>query len=551
RQFDGHEEQWVATRQSGIFRLRDGHWTAFRADGVVGQWTTVKLIEQTGPDRRSWLWASTNQGLARFDGTQWTLLGREAGLPDRELLSMSLIPDAASHPVLWIGSNSAGIVRVDISDPPHPKVLPDTLPKSPDPSAYGALADSTGRVYVCTNNGVQLLTPAAGGYRSQVFTRRDGLPHDECNVNAQFIDAHDRYWAGMLGGLAVYDPHRLILDTQAKPLRITGMQIDGQPVAGSALHVPADATDVEVDFSLLSWYREGESRFRTQLLGFERVPGAWTAVDTRTFSTLPPGRYTLRVEGRDHAGNISKPVDLAITVDAAWWQLGWVRAAGIIGLLLLGYGVALLRTRTLRAQRRALERRVNERTAELNAANARLLELSYHDALTGLANRRRLLERLEQPPAADAPGTTTALIFVDVDHFKDYNDRFGHPAGDEALRSVATTLRQFAPDDALVARYGGEEFACLMSDTDTAHAAELAERIRAAMSEREIPVPGSDRIERVTISAGVASAVLSSVDDAYRLLRDADKALYQAKRDGRNRVRRLEDTLMDDSETVL
>ena len=182
-----------------------------------------------------------------------------------------------------------------------------------------------------------------------------------------------------------------------------------------------------------------------------------------------------------------------------------------------------------------LEGRVAERTAELDAANARLLDLSYRDALTGLANRRRLLERLDAPSPTPA-NTPTALILVDVDHFKAYNDSLGHPAGDEALRAVAKMMQQCAPETALVARYGGEEFACLLPSTDTSAAFALADRMRIAVADCDIPVPGESRTMHVTISAGVASASLATIADAHLLMRDADIALYRAKGDGRNTV---------------
>jgi diguanylate cyclase (GGDEF)-like protein len=210
---------------------------------------------------------------------------------------------------------------------------------------------------------------------------------------------------------------------------------------------------------------------------------------------------------------------------------------GLLALLMI-YAVLQWRTRSLNAQRRRLEEQVAGRNAELHVANARLLELSYKDALTGLANRRRLLESLE--PGASAKmtaGAATALIFVDVDHFKSYNDRFGHPAGDEALRCVAERMQACVPPGALVARYGGEEFACLVPGADTPTARALAEKIRAAVESCNVPLPGTDTINRVTISAGVASRQLVSTADAHALLRDADIALYQAKRDGRNCVR--------------
>jgi len=533
RQVDGRDEQWFVLRQSGIYRLRDGRWTAFRPDAVRGQWRVGAVREQIDASGRSWLWAVSDQGLARFDGEQWHLFGREIGLADANLLGASLIRDAAGRPILWLGSVNAGIARVDLSDPQHPLALRNDLPPPPDSTSYGALQDSAGRIYNCTDNGVQQLTPAADGYRSQVFTRKDGMMNAECNANSQFIDAHDRFWTGTLGGLTVYDPRRATTDRQAKPLKIVGLRIDGKAVDGGRLRVHPAAKEIDVEYALLSWQREGESRFRTQLLGYEAAPGEWSAQNARSFNALPPGSYVLRIEARDYAGNASEPIELPIDVAARWWQRDWARVAVVVALLLLGYAGALLRTRALKAQRRSLEERVGARTAELNAANARLRELSYQDALTGLANRRRLLETLEQGPH----GATTAWIFVDVDSFKVYNDRYGHPAGDEALRSVAATLRACAPADAVVARYGGEEFACLLPDGDAETAATLAERIRAAVAATDIVVPGSPVTMRVTISAGVACVALTSPDDAHRLLLDADMALYQAKRDGRNRVR--------------
>lgn len=538
RTIDGHHEQWFATRQSGIYRRRDQLWTAFRPDRAVGQWRTVKLAEQIDSHDRSWLWATSNQGLARFDGERWTLLGRDAGLPDVELIGLNLMADAQGRPLLWVGSAHSGIVRVNVSDPLHPAVLPADLPAPPDPNAYSAVSDSKGRIFICTNNGVQLLTPAASGYTTQVFTRRDGMVHDECNTNAQFIDAHDRFWTGTLGGVTVFDPERELRDTHAKPLKLTGASIDGVAVAADSVRVPPGAHDLRLDFALLSWQREGESRFRTQFVGYEPEPGAWSTQNYRDFNALPAGDYVLRIEGRDYAGNLSASIEVPIEMVPTWWQRTWARILFAFGALSVVYSLLQWRTHSLKIKRRRLEEQVAERTIELHQANARLLELSYKDALTGLANRRRLLETLEPgATVATRARRETALIFVDVDHFKNYNDRFGHPAGDEALRSVASMMQACAPAVALVARYGGEEFACLLPDADRLQARELAEKIRAAVETCAVPLPGATSVNHVTISAGVASRKIASDADAHSLLREADIALYQAKEDGRNCVR--------------
>lgn len=553
REVNGHQERWVATSQSGVYRWRDGRWTALRPNGIKGQWRVVRMQNQRDADGQDWLWASTNQGLARFDGSQWTLFGRNLGLTDTNLLGLNLIRDVRGQPVLWVGTSSEGIVRINVSDPRHPRALANNLPALPNPAAYSALADSTGRIYICTNNGVQQLTPLGDGYRARVFNRGTGMVHDECNTNAQFIDAHDRYWAGTLGGLTIYDPKREARDTQPKPLRLTSIVVDGKPVelnpnGPDGLSIAGGTHSVEIQFALLSWYREEESRFRSQLIGFEDKPGDWTPQASRVFNALPPGAYHLLVEALDYAGNASTPITLSFSVQAQWWQTAYARFAAVLALLLLGYVVILWRTRALQAQRRALEQRVVARTAELDEANARLIELSYHDALTAVANRRRLLQQLQQLDHTRATSHPHALILLDVDHFKACNDHFGHPAGDEVLRHIAATMLRCAPDHALVARYGGEEFACLLPDTDLTQALDVAERMRVAIASARIPIPDEAGIIQVTISAGVACTTHGGQDYTYHhLLRDADLALYEAKREGRNCVRaRLGEKRPDD-----
>jgi diguanylate cyclase (GGDEF)-like protein len=537
RSVDGHRERWYATRQSGLYRWRDGAWQAVRPDNAVGQWRTTALLEQVDANQKSWLWATSIQGLVRVDGEHVTLLGRDL-LPVLDLNSISLIPDAAGHPILWLGSAHGGILRVDVTDPLVPLLLPSDLPPPPDETAYGATRDSQGKIYICTNNGVQLLTPQAnGGYASRVFTRRDGMLHDECNTNAQFIDAHDRFWTGTLGGLTVFDPAHEIHDHVPKPLKLSDVRIDGTAVPDGKIHVPPGRHDVRLEFALLSWQRENESMFRTQLIGYESEPGPWTTQNSRNFNTLPEGDYTLHVEGRDYAGNLSMPIDFPLSVVPAWWQRSWASLLFALIAGLLVYSLLQWRTRSLKLQRRRLAEEVSGRTAELNEANARLLNLSYNDALTGLSNRRRLLETLETLPGTYHGGSATALIFIDVDHFKNYNDDFGHPAGDETLRCVAQAMREAAPAGALVARYGGEEFACLLPMTSVEQARELAEDMRAAVEACRVALPGVEAFNRVTISAGVASQIIETAADAHRLLREADIALYQAKRDGRNCVR--------------
>jgi diguanylate cyclase (GGDEF)-like protein len=163
---------------------------------------------------------------------------------------------------------------------------------------------------------------------------------------------------------------------------------------------------------------------------------------------------------------------------------------------------------------------------------------SYVDGLTGIANRRYFDVALDRElRRAQRLGGSLSLLLTDIDSFKAYNDHFGHQAGDSCLSSVAQALasRLKRPAD-VAARYGGEEFAAILPDTDAAQARKLAEGIREYVASLNLPhAPGAVR-PHVTLSIGVASMEKGRLEDAKALIEAADKALYAAKRGGRDRV---------------
>jgi diguanylate cyclase (GGDEF)-like protein len=185
----------------------------------------------------------------------------------------------------------------------------------------------------------------------------------------------------------------------------------------------------------------------------------------------------------------------------------------------------------------SLEKNVAERTRELRETNQRLEILSNTDPLTGLFNRRCFMEALDTEwRRAVRTRSGIGIAMIDVDHFKKYNDHYGHLAGDACLRQVAAALQGSVRQDLdVAARYGGEEFAVVMPNIDADPARLVAERVRGAVIGLGVLHAQSD-IGWVSVSIGIAAAVPSGDMVAEDLIRLADGALYDAKRNGRNRV---------------
>jgi two-component system chemotaxis family response regulator WspR len=188
-------------------------------------------------------------------------------------------------------------------------------------------------------------------------------------------------------------------------------------------------------------------------------------------------------------------------------------------------------------QRDAAYRSLRASQEELAHANEELRKLAALDGLTGIANRRRFDEAAHvEWQRGRRHHSPLALLLCDVDHFKRYNDHLGHPAGDLCLKKVAAVLTNHLKRPAdLAARYGGEEFALLLPDTDLAGALRVGEACRSSLEQLVLPHPGAP-CGHVTMSMGVACLVPGEDDTLETLIARADAALYDAKRDGRNRV---------------
>jgi diguanylate cyclase (GGDEF)-like protein len=315
---------------------------------------------------------------------------------------------------------------------------------------------------------------------------------------------------------------------------IGGADVSGQLTPSFAIH----SNSLVARYSALNVDRDNNVVFRYQLEG---ANSTWVETTQRElqFAQLAPGRYRLDIEARqsDRAWSPHR-AEFSFEILTPWYKTWWFLLT--CGLIPLSAIAGLIRLRMLGAKRREREllRLVEKKTADLQRANDDLLRLSSTDPLTGLANRRVFDRALKREYARlKRTGAPVSLLILDVDHFKALNDSAGHQRGDEYLVLLAAELTRSARRTTdIAARCGGEEFALVLPGTDVEDAAHIAESVRSAIARLQLPHPAASTAPILTVSIGVATATPEWPDTPAELVAAADRALYAAKRGGRNRV---------------
>jgi diguanylate cyclase (GGDEF)-like protein len=304
-----------------------------------------------------------------------------------------------------------------------------------------------------------------------------------------------------------------------------GGGVERLPVTGP-LSLAGGDSGLRVRFALPDFRLPGAARYATRLVGLDAQPSAWSDADTLQYLRLPPGTYRLEVMARDSLGRESRIAPLTLRIRPAWYATTMARGLWVVLVFTALGALTVLAVRWRTAQ---LEGLVAARTSELRAANERLDAMAHIDGLTGVSNRRELDRHLERAWAkCEQDGRELAVLAIDVDGFKRYNDQHGHQSGDEMLvRLVREAAACLEGSGDLLARYGGDEFFIVRAGSSLAAARALAESLR-----QRIEAAGLG----ATVSVGVASRRPRDGGDVRELVRAADAALYAAKSAGRNRV---------------
>lgn len=499
----------------------------------------VRFITE-GRDGR--LWLATRQGVLYGDLDSGFEAIEHADLVDVRAIHIQ------DDGTVWLGTYGKGLFRFQGND-----VFRFTSGHGlHDQVVSRIFEDEYGHFWLTGNDGihgivVEQANALADGQRGSLdvlsLGLADGMHTAETNGGSQpagTMADDGRIWVPTIDGIATFDPARAQRNELPPPVVIERVVVDGQDRAVTdPLTLPAGTRSLEIHYTGLSLLVPDRLSFRYRLDADE----PWQEAGNRRvayFSSLPPGRHDFQVIAANDDGIWNESgAHLSLVAEAALYQRAWFPVLlALAGLLLISMMFAFW-MRHARLRELKLTELVRQRTQQLQKANERLEQLARIDGLTRIPNRRHLEETLAREwGRACRRQETLALLMIDIDDFKAYNDHYGHQAGDRCLQQVAAALSNcLRRSNDFLGRYGGEELLAILPDTDIAGAHTLAERMRCAVEALDIAHTESSTAGCITISVGLAAIrPAENGPDPAEFLQRADEALYRAKRQGRNRI---------------
>jgi diguanylate cyclase (GGDEF)-like protein len=536
---------WIGTYGTGVMRFENGRFLQVLSD------LDVTSLAET---RDGAIWVGTDgDGVIRLKDGVPTRYTNSNGLISNHVLSLWVDRDDT----LWMGVESGGLSRIK-----NGKVASFTAAQGLfDSTVANLMDDDFGNLWMGSDKGIsrvskkELESFAEGhisAFHSVGYDTADGLRSRETmqgGTGCGTRGADGRLWFPTLNGLASLDPRRALQADPPLRIQIESLQLNARnlPLADD-VSFRHGANRVNFQFTALTFIAPSRIRFRYRLEGYDT---AWIEAGTSraaSYTNLPIGDYRFQVQGARYNGEWSSDAaSIGFTVEPSWYEAPVALVLWLLCAFLLTWGIVQVSIRRSVRRRHELERLVAERTYELNEeksalalAQEKLREQATHDSLTGLWNHKAILERLDSEIGrARREGNTLTVVMADLDHFKKINDTFGHLSGDQVLVEVAQCLQAGLRGYDSIGRYGGEEFLILMPGCDPVR---NPDRIRDLLARVGSLQFSNGRVQFQTASSFGVTALWPGqvVASAEEMLTAADRALYNAKRLGRNRIEYFE-----------
>lgn len=570
----------VGTQRNGVYRWKSGLMTPlYNKDNGLPDNEVRALLE----DSKGRVWIGTVNGLVVFeqDGTRTVFDERSSNLPDNYIIALS--EDRRGR--IWIGTaegvavydrrnrilpidisifeqaqyvfgfyiepgfvwmaTDRGLLRYDtIANELTGVGKPEGLPID---KLFQVVYDRMGSFWLTSNRGIWKISyveahRAASGEIAAInfehFGDEDGMGSSQANGGSTPAAVSAK--RGMLG-FATAGGVSFILPTTLKqlyqyslPIVIEDVEVDGVSINPQRDYLLQPGSNrIRINFAGLSYIMPERLQYQTKLVGFDddwNYQGSQTVAE---YTNLPPGHYEFHVSvrypyGEWHESKTKYEFELQPLV----WQRRDVQALLLIALVA---GLTLLmywRVYALKKRQRDMAMQIHTKTEALREQAERFERLSKEDVLTGLYNRRAFDEKVRRDFMLSIQGLGKLnLAIIDIDHFKQVNDRFSHIVGDEVIKLMAKFLKESVSAPNVVARWGGEEFTLLIHGTEE-QALALCNGLLEGVAKLHCPQLNDEF--HLTVSIGLANAL--GCQDYQSLLKRADHALYQAKNSGRNRI---------------
>ena len=536
-------ELWVGA-VNGLYRLPAGSRSDRLERVAIGR-DKPDNVRAFAEDPAGILYAASKQGILRVNGPAPRRFSVRDGLREDFVSSIAVASDGS---LVVAYREAIGGAKVILQG--------DRLTVRPIDVSMGLVSnkvvlvgrDAAGSTWIGTGSGADVYGPAWALVAR--YGKGNGMISDDLDQNAFFADADGTVWLGSSRGLV-----RVRSGIPPAPEPQPNVVITAVSTGERRLDPSAEAIlgprerNFSVAWAGLTFVEPRKVRYRYRLTGLVDQYTETELTEAR-FPALPSGDYRFEVLCISALGKeSSRPAAFAFRVQPAWWQSVWAKILSALAALGLLFFFVRWRTRHLEAERRRLEEAVAARSAELAAANRELREASFTDALTGARNRRffsTVIEddvnrtlRVHSTPPANRPRNCDLIFYiVDIDHFKEVNDDYGHDRGDGVLAEMARRLTGVVRDSDRLIRWGGEEFLLISRDADRARGDVLAGRVMTAVGSEPFDLGGGNKVRR---TCSVGWAPFPWYPDSTRtfafteVLKLADRALYLAKQSGRNR----------------
>ncbi len=534
------QTSWLSLWEGGIARLD--------AKGqLIGQWSnkdglaqnTSAVIASTNDNQ---VFVLNNSGLFRYDHELDKFVDTELKKLQNNCVEVThLTTDLTGqlwalcqHNSLWRYKEGIWFNAIPVTTEPIRHLI----------SPFSGHKPNTEHLFLLSDNHVFALD-----INGQIMWQQTTLPMNNAVAIRQAAVVNNELITGTNQGLYRQKLHHPFLVTQLDAPVISGVRLFNKPweinetdpkadqpndsieLYHGQLQLNYDQDLITFEFAVPGFNHEPIQGFNYRLLPYDK---RWltTAENeaTASYTRLLPGRYQFEVKAI--ASNGLPPATFQLSIMPPWYLTWWAKTLAFFTVLVSILAVILGRTRRLKQSNLLLQKSVKARTVELEQANKMLQQTADLDALTGLLNRRGLLN------LCDSNWTQwqgeIILMIADIDHFKRVNDQFGHQGGDHVLITCALRLKKHAGDQDIIARWGGEEFLILLRDepkTSFDHLKSRAQKLQRIVGETTMNL-GSKEIT-LTMTAGICEHQGESFDSCLQM---ADQKLYQGKNSGRNRL---------------